>query len=63
MTGEIVDITKALEQRQYKVKEERLQNMREAFRAARMDAKPAAKLKAARVGSAKRKKKSKKPSR
>lgn len=41
MSGEIIDISEALEQRQFKVKEQRLENMREAFRAARLGAKPA----------------------
>ncbi len=63
MSGEIVDITQALEQRRFKVKEERLQNMREAFKAARLDAKPELKPKSPRAANSKRKKSAKKPSR
>lgn len=39
MSGEIIDITSALEQRQFKAKEDRVKKMREAFRAARLGAK------------------------
>jgi len=63
MSGEIIDLTAALEQRQFKAKEERLKNMRDAFRAARLDAKPAQKTSSARTSGSKRKKKSPKPSR
>ncbi|MGJ8690312.1 MAG: hypothetical protein ACSHXZ_12435 [Gammaproteobacteria bacterium] len=63
MSGEIIDLTAALEQRQFKAKEERLKNMRDAFRAARLDAKPALKTPSPRTSGSKRKKKSPKPSR
>jgi len=63
MSGEIIDLTAALEQRQFKAKEERLKNMRDAFRAARLDAKPAQKLPTPSAFSSKRKKKTPKPSR
>lgn len=63
MSGEIIDLTAALEQRQFKAKEERLKNMRDAFRAARLDAKPAQKTPSSRSTSGKRKKKAPKPSR
>jgi len=63
MAGDVVDITQALEQRRFKVKEERLQKMREAFEAARLDANPKLKAKPSRPAKNKRNKKAKKPSR
>ncbi len=62
MSGEIVDITKALEKRQFESKEKRLKNMREAFRAARLAAKPALKSNSTRSANNKRKRKAKPPS-
>lgn len=63
MSGEIIDIKAALEERQFKAKEDRLTKMREAFRAARLGAKEQIKSKAVTVKDAKRKKKGRKSKR
>jgi hypothetical protein len=63
MSSKLIDLTKALEQRQFQVKEERLQKMREAFRAARLSAKPAPKTKTLSEANSKRNNKARKPSR
>lgn len=63
MSGEIIDIKAALEERQFKAKEDRLTKMREAFRAARLGASDQIKSKAATAKEAKRKKKGRKSKR
>tara|TARA_R110002167_G_scaffold144413_6_gene334686 strand:+ start:12598 stop:12789 length:192 start_codon:yes stop_codon:yes gene_type:complete len=63
MSGEIIDIKAALEERQFKAKEDRLTKMREAFRAARLGANEQIKSKASTLKDAKRKKKGRKSKR
>tara|TARA_R100001377_G_scaffold70559_2_gene46015 strand:- start:1278 stop:1469 length:192 start_codon:yes stop_codon:yes gene_type:complete len=63
MSGEIIDISAALEERQFKAKEDRIDKMREAFRAARLGASGEAKSKTATLKDVKRKKKSRKTKR
>jgi hypothetical protein len=63
MSGEIIDIKSALEERQFKAKEDRLTQMREAFRAARLGAKGESKAKTASKTGAKTKKKGRKSKR
>lgn len=63
MSGEIIDIKAALEERQFKAKEDRLTKMREAFRAARLGANEQLKSKATTLKDAKRKKKGRKSKR
>lgn len=63
MSGEIIDIKTAIEERQLKAKEDRLQEMREAFRAARLGAKGETKTKSSTSSSVKRKKKGSKSKR
>lgn len=63
MSGEIIDITTALEARQFKAKEDRVQELRAAFRAARLGAKDQAQSKISPLSSAKRKKKGRKTKR
>lgn len=63
MSGEIIDITSALEQRHFKAQEDRLQEMRAAFRAARLGAKGEAQAKISTLNSVKRKKKGRKTKR
>ena len=63
MSGEIIDIKAALEERQFKAKEARLTKMREAFRAARLGANEQIKSKASTLKDAKRKKKGRKSKR
>lgn len=63
MSGEIIDIKAALEERQFKAKEDRLTKMREAFRAARLGANEQIKSKATTLKDAKRKKKGRKSKR
>lgn len=57
MSGDIIDIKSALEERKFKAKDDRLKQMREAFRAARLGAKGEAKTKSSSSRSAKGKKK------
>jgi|GEM_PF-456141 len=63
MSGEIIDMKGALEERQFKVKENRLQEMREAFRAARLGANGEVKSKSAKLNRVNRKKKGSKTKR
>lgn len=63
MSGEVIDIKAALEERQFKAKENRLQEMREAFRAARLGDKGEAKAKPSKSNKAKGKKKGSKTKR
>lgn len=63
MSGEIIDIKSALEERQFKAKEDRLLEMREAFRAARLGAQGEAKSKVSALNRLKRKKKGSKAKR
>ncbi len=63
MSGEIIDIKAALEERQFKAKEDRLTKMREAFRSARLGANEQIKSKATTLKDAKRKKKGRKSKR
>jgi len=63
MSGEIIDITAALEERQFKAKDERIKEMREAFRAARLGAKGNTKATPPTSNSAKRKTKGRKTKR
>ena len=63
MSGEIIEIKAALEERQFKAKEDRLTKMREAFRAARLGANEQIKSKASTLKDAKRKKKGRKSKR
>lgn len=63
MSGEIIDITTALEARQFKAKEDRVQKIRDAFRASRLDAKGEAKANSPTLKSVKAKKKGRKTKR
>ena len=63
MSGEIIDIKAALEQRRFKAKEDRLQKLREAFRAARLGVKGEVKPKLSTKSNVKRKKKGSKTKR
>lgn len=63
MSGEIIDIAPALAERRFKAQEERLKDMRAAFRAARLGAKVEKAVKSSRTGGGKRKNKNAKPRR
>ncbi|MES3007749.1 MAG: hypothetical protein V4751_08255 [Pseudomonadota bacterium] len=63
MSAEIIDISQPLEERKFKNKESRLQALRNAFKAARLDAQAAKKKTSSRQQSGNNKKKSKKPTR
>ena len=63
MSGDIIDIKSALEERKFKAKDDRLKQMREAFRAARLGAKGESKAKASTSRGTKGKKKGSKTKR
>ncbi len=62
MSGEIIDIDEAREARRFKAKEDKLKKIRDAFRAARLSAKPAKKTTTKGEGGGKKSKKKRPPS-
>lgn len=60
MSGEIIDLKTALEERQFKAKEDHLKKIREAFRAARLAAQGQKKIKSTATSKVKHKKKTRK---
>lgn len=63
MSGVIIDLSGALEERKFKEKEDKLKQMREAFRAARLEAKANASKNSPGLAATKRGKKKRHPSR
>ena len=63
MSAEIIDINQPLEERKFKKKESRLQALRNAFKAARLDAQATKKKTSSPQPPGNNKKKSKKPAR
>lgn len=56
MSAEIIDIAGALEDRKFQQKEARLQSLKDAFRAARLEAKAAKKVRSGNTSTSRRKK-------
>lgn len=56
MSADIIDITGSLEDRKFEQKEQRLKALKDAFRAARLEAKAAKKARAGSSSSSRRKK-------